>query len=82
MPLRAPLRMKMPRSWRATARSFMGDTDLRGMAVPAMPEFIWSPRAGRPCHESLFSGETRRTRRFTERRISVFSVSLRGGGAE
>src|SRR6266536_5928596 len=46
--------MKMPHS-HSCAKA-----DLRGMAVPAMTEFIYSPRAGRPCHESRFSGETRR----------------------
>ena len=31
---RAPVQMKMPRrSWRATAQSFAGQTDLRGLAV-------------------------------------------------
>ena len=30
--------------------SYERETDLRGMAVPAMTEFIYFPRAGRPCH--------------------------------
>src|ERR1043166_8942016 len=36
------------------------------MAVPAMTEFIYSPRGGRPCHDGVFSGETRSARRCTE----------------
>src|SRR5436309_14325126 len=34
-----------------TAQSFADQTDLRGMAVPAMTDFIDTTRAGRPCHE-------------------------------